>query len=304
MTTLDVAALAGRGLHLTALAVIVGAGLAPELRATATGTASRGPDALAVVSERWRRSGAVGLLLGLGVLLVAQAVAFRDPFEPWLPQVQALLLRTDWGRTFSVQAVVAAGLWIPAVRTRSRAVLSLGLLSAGTLAFTGHSWAAAEGAWVVAADALHGVAASLWVGGLLVLVAAARLDRAAAAGQGVAVADAGRSFDLPGAVGRFSTLALVCVPTVVGTGAAASWVHGGGPGALLTPGWGRALAVKLALVGVMALLGLFNWRATLPALRSRGDEVRFGSGPAAWEAVVGVLVLLATAALVALSPPG
>lgn len=304
MTGLDLAAAAGRALHFTALAVIVGAGLAPELGAGSHRSTTSGVDALEVVSRRWRRSGAFGLVAALALLLATQAVAFRDPFEPWSPQIAGLVFRTDWGRTFTAQLLLALLLLLPAARARGRAVLGFGLASCATLAFTGHSWAATSAQpWVVVADAIHAVAAGLWVGGLLVLVGAVRLDRAAAARRGLAVAEVGRSFDLAGAVIRFSTLAQIAVPALALTGVVASWVHGGGPAALLTPGWGRALAVKVALFGGMALLGLYNWRVTLPALRRRADAVGFGRGPAAWEALAGVAVLIVTAALVGLSPP-
>lgn len=305
MTGPELAAAAGRALHLAALVVLVGAGLAPALRGAPAPVREDGGDALDWVSRRWRTVGATGLLLALAVVGTAQAMAFRDPFEPWLPQIGGLLVGTDWGRAFGLQVVLAGLLALPVVRARSGAVLALGLASAASLSLLGHSWAAGAGrAWVVVADAVHAGAGSLWVGGLLVLVAAARLDRRAAEQGGVSVDGAGRSFDLAGATARFSTLALVAVPAVVVTGSVATWVHGGGPAALLEPGWGRTLALKVGLFAVMGLLGLYNWRVTLPKLRRGADDVRFGAGVPAWEALAGVGVLLVTAVLVALSPPG
>ncbi|MBT8404131.1 MAG: CopD family protein, partial [Gemmatimonadetes bacterium] len=101
----------------------------------------------------------------------------------------------------------------------------------------------------------------------------------------------------------FSRAALFAVPALLVTGAAANWTHGGGLGALLQPGWGRALAIKILLVSGMAALGFYNWRVTLPRLQRGDPDVAFGRGAPAWEALLGLAVLGATAVLVALSPP-
>jgi putative copper export protein len=256
--------------------------------------AGAGPDALSLTGRRWRRAAPLLLLGALAILLGAQVAAFHDPFEPLLPQIRGLLLRTDWGRVFGAQLLLALLLSLPFVRARSRVFGGLAAASCASLAFVGHSWGVAEGRmWTVGAEIVHAVAAAVWLGGLSVLVAAHRRTGAPGA----------PGFDLARATARFSRTALVAVPLLLVTGAVANWIHGGGPAALLEPGWGRALAVKILLVGGMAAVGLYNWKVTLPRLDRGEDGVAFGRGAPAWEALLGLAVLGATALLVALSPP-
>lgn len=250
--------------------------------------------------RRGRLLGALLLCGGLGVLLAAQAVAFRDPFEPFAPQIAGLLLRTDWGWAWLGQAAVAIGVLLAALRSGRAGPTwaGLALLAAAGPAFQGHSWAAQPRLAGVAAEIAHGWAATLWLGGLVALVAAARRGLAPRA--------------LAGAVTRFSPLAMAAVATLMASGTWAVWTHAGGIGELPGSPWGRVLFAKLALFTAMAALGAWNWRVTLPRLAAGGDGAEDGgAGPAAFtrgaavlEATLGLAILLTTGFLVGLSPPG
>jgi len=63
------------------------------------------------------------------------------------------------------------------------------------------------------------------------------------------------------------------------------------------------LAIKLAALAGVAALGAFNWRVVQPALSRPAGESRLRSA-AVFELVLGVILLAATAVLVALPLPG
>lgn len=297
MTAPELAATVARWVHLSGLAVAGGAAVGPYL-------ASGAPHALAQrfgqATRGWARAGSSLIAVGLLATLAAQAILFRDPFDPFWPQVAGLVNRTDWGRAWSFQAALALGLvalaWSP--RTHGRAFAGLAAAAAGALAFTGHSWAVEE--WRVltlAAEGVHAVAAAAWLGGVAYLALTLR----GGSGPGAYRATA-----------RFSGLAVWAVPALVGTGLWATVAHAGGVGAVVEAasgsGWARTLVVKTGLFLFMGALGAYNWRVALPRLRRAeeaggGGDGGFARGPAAWEAVTGLAVLGATALLVGLTPP-
>ena len=119
------------------------------------------------------------------------------------------------------------------------------------LAFSGHA-AAGEGSWLfvqLAADALHLLAASAWVGGLiaftLFLIWIARTDRR---WSGVALQEATR---------RFSLLGLASVTVLVLTGLVNAWTLVGAVPPLMGTAYGKLLVTKLILllplIGVAAI---------------------------------------------------
>jgi copper transport protein len=135
----------------------------------------------------------------------------------------------------------------------------------------------------------HTTAMTLWLGGLVLLLAG--LSR----GSGVAAL-------LP----PFSRLALGCVATLVLTGTAMAWREVGSPSALVATEYGRVLLAKLAAVALLLLLGDVSRRW----VRSAGPDVRQhlqAERPRLRRAVrleagVAAAVLAATSALVVLVP--
>ncbi|MGY1915149.1 copper resistance D family protein [Blastococcus sp. SYSU DS0973] len=198
---------------------------------------------------------------------------------------------TGAGRA-AVLVVVLGGLVAVAAR-RSTGALAAGLLLVLALSahlvpvvLSGHSAGAQDHVLAVTTLGVHVVAATVWVGGLLALLAIAR--------RGAASAEAAT---------RFSRLALACfLATAVSGVLAASLVLGGPDAALaaLGTGYGALLLAKTAGLTVLGVLGLHHRRLTLPRLRAGDgrDFRRFAAGE--------VLLMLATVALavaLAASPP-
>lgn len=156
-------------------------------------------------------------------------------------------------------------------------------------------------ATAVAADLLHLLAASLWAGGLLVLVAA----------LGPLLRDltpAGRRAVLARAIPRFSSLALIAWGVMGLTGLYSAWLQVGNLTALRETPYGQSLIVKLLLVVPLLGLAAFNLLLVTRRLRAaRGERAatvwsgRF-LGAIAAEAVLVVLVLLVVGRLTAQQP--
>jgi cytochrome c oxidase assembly factor CtaG/putative copper export protein len=203
--------------------------------------------------------------------------------------VPRLSTATAWTLTMLVALLVLAG---------SRTVLSWGwttvlfgvsLLGPLPVALTGHS--AVGGAHDVATNSLvlHVLAASLWVGGLVAVVALAASrgsDRAAA---------------LAVAVPRYSRMALVCWLVLAATGVLNALVRVA-PADLFTTRYGLLVVGKAAALAALGALGYLHRRHTVH--RAAGGDpralVRLGA--------VEILLMFATVGLaVALgrsAPPG
>lgn len=139
------------------------------------------------------------------------------------------------------------------------AVLLLAALGAVVVpaVLAGHSASAANHVPAVLALSVHVVTASLWVGGLVGLLLHGR----------------DRSEVVPG-VRRFSALALACVALLLASGVVAALLVAGTPSWSWTgEGWAQLLVVKTALLALLAAMGWWHRRRTLPALaagRPRG----------------------------------
>jgi putative copper export protein len=146
-------------------------------------------------------------------------------------------------------------------------------------------------------NAVHILAASTWLGTLLVLaiVGIRGVIRSATDGEQRArlVADL---------VNSFSPLALTAATIVALTGLTTAWLHLKRISALYTTSYGITLMIKLVFVLMVVLLGAFNWKRIRPTLGAEGTEntIRRSSR---MELTFGALVLLATSVLVTLPSP-
>ncbi|MBW0093453.1 bifunctional copper resistance protein CopD/cytochrome c oxidase assembly protein [Pseudonocardia sp. KRD-184] len=195
-----------------------------------------------------------------------------------LEVVPQLAASTAWSWTAVIAALVVVG--CRSVLTWGWTAVLFGLSVAGPLpvTLTGHS--AAGGSHDIATDSLvlHVLASSLWVGGLVAVIALAASrgpDRAAA---------------LATAVPRFSALALVCwlVLAVTGTINALTRIS---PGAVFGSYYGGLLLAKAGALLALGALGALHRRSTVGAA-SRGEPralLRLGG--------VEVLLMLATIGL-------
>ena len=162
--------------------------------------------------------------------------------------------------------------------------LAVAVLAAVPPAFTGHT--ASSGSHQLAASSmlLHAIPVTLWAGGLLALALSGR----------------SRTSDLAVAVGRFSKLAAACLISVALSGVLTAVARLPAPGDLLTSRYGQIILVKIGLLAAIGVVGWWQRRAALPALR-RGERRRF----AVLSAVEIVLFGLTIGTAVALSrtPP-
>ncbi len=254
---------------------------------------------IAAMIGRW---GTILLLPALVVVLAVQAAEFRDPFDPFWPQLSTLILHTLWGRTWLIQVGLAAVAFVAFTGTAKTNgsgwwhLATITALAAGiSPAFTGHSFATEHlRGLAMAADAVHLLAAGAWLGGLLVL--------ASTCGGALRSSTAGHDY-IPRSVTAFSPLALGAVTTLILTGTFAAWLHVGSLSQLWASPYGRVLTAKLLLVGVMALLGAYNWKRVTPRLGDPDGQSEFVRRSARAELVVGVLILAATALVVASPMP-
>ena len=236
---------------------------------------------------------------GAGILVIAQSLSA-------LTQVIALegtarlgdlvvtaYFRVSAARVFAA-LVLFAGAWrlrrvAPTLPTGARAAVIAAAAALVLLApWTSHAAARVGGRFtLLALDAVHQVAAWIWIGGLAQLVAVAARGSAATWP--------------PRLLQRFSTQALVSVIALVLAGGALSLLYIDGPRALFGTAYGVMVMTKAALLAALLVLGALNFfvvrrlarGATAPLRLRRFVEVELG---------LGLTVLGAAASLTSLPP--
>jgi copper transport protein len=164
----------------------------------------------------------------------------------------------------------------------------------GSMLLIGHTASAHPRLLVVTAGLAHTLAASAWLGGLVLLGTALRFRRSESDAAGAARL-----------VARFSTLAAAALALLTVAGIALAWAQLRSLGALIGTAYGRVLLVKLAIVGHVALVAAYNHRTLVPATTEGGQALwALLARTVRWE-VLGIVVALAvTAILVNLDPAG
>ena len=236
----------------------------------------------------WRAATVAWLLAlsGTGLVVLAQALTGRHRFGP--AAVWQALVATQAGQLLGLALLALAGAGVGLWLRRGWIVEGGAGLAALAQAAMSHAAAQPVGAPVaVLADLVHLVAASCWVGGLLVVSLTLGTLRA--------LSDRPR---VVAAVQRGSALFLGSVVALVLTGLYATWLDVGTPDGLTTA-YGQTLAVKLGLVVLMlALAALHRWVA-LPRL---AEGPHWFARTLVLEAVFGLGVLAVTGLLVSLPP--
>ena len=146
-------------------------------------------------------------------------------------------------------------------------------------------------------NAIHILAASTWLGTLLVLMLVGIRGVIKAGPPGLPRAEL--VCDL---VNSFSPLALAAVAIVALTGLTTAWLHLKRISAVWTTSYGIALIVKLVFVLCVILMGAWNWKRVRPTLGEGGSEYTIRRS-STMELTFGALVLLATSVLVSLPSP-
>lgn len=218
----------------------------------------------------------LGVTFSSGILwLLLQASVMSDrPLSAVLQGgvVVTVLLRTQvghaWlGRTglLTLLAIVLVLLRKPLHDgARAPLVISLTLAAAelSALVWAGHAGAGRGASGVVeqAADALHLLAAGIWLGGLGPLALLLATARREGAEPWLLVAHI--------AATRFSTLGVFSVASLLATGIANSWFLVGDLAALLSTDYGRWLLLKLGFLVAMVGIASVNHSRLVPRLAS------------------------------------
>jgi copper transport protein len=211
------------------------------------------------------------------------------------------ILHTQFGKVWTTRGLIALAVAIVAVLVRIRIVrdatiVMIGLLvAAAALAVTpglaGH--ANVEPWYALASDATHVAAASLWLGGLVFLLLS------------LLWTSGGRWAFAATAVPRYSTVAVLAVAALVGSGVINSIIELGPISGLWTTTWGELLLAKVGLVLIALALGAFNNRFSVPQLRSSA-ATELGRRQFVWRVGAEIAILLVvvgvTAVLVAERP--
>jgi len=234
------------------------------------------------------------------LFLQSRAMHGEDMLDPGL--MGMMLADTAWGRGWILHVASASVAFIAFLAVRRgrngwwyvAGIASLGI--AVSLAMVSHAATLPRLSGLsVIANLIHVIAASGWLGNLLVVFAvglplAWRLDRD---DRWTVVRDI---------VNAFSPAALVFGATAGATGVFMAWTHVGSVSALTGTDYGRVLLLKVALLSITALTGAYNWRRVRPALGDETGAARLRSS-AAVELTVAAMVLAVTAVLVALPMP-
>ena len=146
-------------------------------------------------------------------------------------------------------------------------------------------------------NAVHVLAASTWLGTLLVLsivgIRGVLKREPSGTPRATLVSDL---------VNSFSPLALTAAAVVALTGLTTAWMHLKRISSLWTTGYGITLIVKLIFVLIVVVLGAWNWRRVRPTLGDLGTEETIKRS-STMELAFGAIVLICTAVLVTLPSP-
>ncbi|HEY2897911.1 MAG TPA: CopD family protein [Gemmatimonadaceae bacterium] len=243
---------------------------------------------------RWA---AVVLALAMLARLFAQTYMVG---EGDLTMMTPLLAKTFWGWGWLVGAlstlVVVGVLFVGRGKRAVWRVTAAGMIGiALSFSLTGHAASESKPILFVMLDSIHVMAAGGWLGTLLVVttVGLRSVLTLSAERRGQAASEL---------INAFSTFALLCASTLVITGFVAGWSHLHTLSALWKTAYGQALFRKLVVIGMMALVGAFNWRVIRPRL-ANADTIPLLRKSAAVELTFGLVVVILTAILVGTSPP-
>jgi putative copper export protein len=233
--------------------------------------------------------GVIGVLL-IGLALIggpfANAVTHNKTFVESLPKNLAPL-------EFKLAMLALALLGFVLVRVTSSigwALAAVGILFAVLQPIY-------TGKFAGKVNAVHILAASTWLGTLLVL-AVVGIRGVTRSGT----VDRQRTMLISDLVNSFSPLALTAATVVGITGLTTAWLHLKRVSSLWTTGYGVMLVVKLILVAMVVALGAWNWKRVRPSLGDEGSELIIRRS-ATLELTFAALVLLATSVLVTLPSP-
>jgi putative copper export protein len=239
-----------------------------------------------------RRAGVIGL--GGGLLMVFTTVAglAQRAGEKHISMMAAL--NAGGGRLFFQMGCIALFVICFALAAQRMKIV---WVIAGITAVAYALRNITTGRWFSMVNPLHEVAASLWLGTLMVLVFAGL----------VSVWRGSNSSDERGRlvtemVSRFSPLALSAAGLLAVTGVTTAWRHLKHLNSLWTTPYGYTLDAKLCVVAIVVALGAWNWRRMAPQLGNESAAIAIRKS-ARTELSVAAVVLALTSLLVSLPSP-
>lgn len=246
------------------------------------------------------------LMLDAGLVAIALAAA-GALLDTWLaagslsPQaIHAFLLSNATGLARVWLVALLALAWTGAVAAPRKAGI-VAAAALGALALAGHADSATPRGLAVVVDWVHLVAGAVWLGGIATIawVWGPRLRRAGAELRRAVMA---------GLLPRFGRVALPAFIVVAFTGALNAYIELRHPSLIWSSSYGRALLVKVGLVGVIALISythVFRLRPRLLAANPHPDATleRRHWRLLSREPVVGIALAAAVALLVSFPLP-
>ncbi|RXH05228.1 copper resistance D family protein [Bradyrhizobium vignae] len=263
--------IATRAVHFAATAMTVGSVIFDRFIALPV---LRG-HAAAAISFRSRTRRGIWVCLVLAVVSGAIWLLLQAASMSGMPLNEALtadvlstvINETQFGEVTAIRAGLAFCLAACLACDRAVTTQWLGLAAAtgfaGSLAWTGHagSTVGVTGYLHLAADALHGVAAAAWIGGLVSLITF------------LAITEIRENMLLArDAIERFSTLGIVSVAIILLSGVVNAGILVGSLHGLVATEYGRMLTLKLAIFAVMLAFAATNRFRLTPQLASSGNE--------------------------------
>jgi copper transport protein len=256
-------------------------------------------------ADRARRLGqsVLGLyLLAAAVRLYTESVAVHGTehaldTRELLPMVSSTL----WGFGWLLGAVGAVLLLVGWAASKRSVTIGTPLALTGAMgmvlspALSGHAAASRHFVLSVTLDVLHVAAAGVWIGGLLIVLFAGVPAM-------LRLSDGNRDAAVSALVNSFHPIALFCAPIVVVAGLGTSWIRLGALSTLWSTEYGQTLLWKLALVAVVAGMGMYN---SIKARRRLGavEGTRHFRITASIELFFAALVIAATTTLVTTPVP-
>lgn len=241
------------------------------------------------------------LLLATAVKLYLQNRMMSGTAASDLAHMERMSMETHWGAAWRLQFAAGIAALIGFAMAWRR--VGAGWIVAGAaclalawgVALSGHAAAAPDWrALAIVDDALHILGASAWLGSLLWLVVIGL--------RATGLAGSERPRRVASLVTVFSPVALGSAALVVLTGLVSAWLRLGYVSALWNTSYGQVLLVKLLFLSGVIGTGFYNWRVVQPALGSDVATARLRRS-ASSELMIGVIVIVVTAVLVAMPTP-
>jgi copper transport protein len=163
-------------------------------------------------------------------------------------------------------------------RTSRRVAMAVGIaVTLSSFVVVGHAQASQPRALLIVADMAHVLAASVWLGGVVMLAVMLRRLRRIRKAAPLHSPDPGllqaRS-EMAVVVGRFSVAATLCVAFVTVAGVALAISQISSLETLYRTPYGITLVVKLVMVGFVMLLGGYNHQFLVPRVIANPDDER------------------------------